>query len=191
MQRPAKPSMPVRFRPTPFPQIVTVCVARDRARYMEQSHAAKRRRPTYAYSSLTVVPADLRPHIHRREIVRTLETSNLRDAQLRAAQLGRHVASLFSRLRREAALMAREQRLVVTISDSLPGRLQQRSGESLQMASPEIAPRSAESLPVTATDAATLSVPEIPSTVHDIHAPQEGIHSWLSSSTSQQLLSGC
>jgi hypothetical protein len=53
--------------------------------------ALQRRRSTYAFASRTVVPIDLRPLVRRREIVRSLETSDLKDARLRAAQWEGHV----------------------------------------------------------------------------------------------------
>ena len=61
------------------------------------------------YTSRTVVPLDLRPLVRRREIVRSLETSDLKDARLRAAQWEGHVAGLFRRLRHSGRTMDREQ----------------------------------------------------------------------------------
>ena len=61
------------------------------------------------YASRTVVPLDLRPLVRRREIVRSLETSDLREARLRAAQWEGHVAGLFRRLMENGRTMDREQ----------------------------------------------------------------------------------
>jgi hypothetical protein len=61
------------------------------------------------YASRTVVPLDLRPLVRRREIVRSLETSDLKGARLRAAQWEGHVAGLFRRLRENGRAMDQEQ----------------------------------------------------------------------------------
>jgi integrase len=67
----------------------------------------QRRKTSYAYASRTVVPKDLRPLVQRREIVRSLETCDLRDARLRAAEYEGRVATLFRRLREGSHLMDR------------------------------------------------------------------------------------
>lgn len=61
------------------------------------------------YTSRVVVPLDLRPLVRRREIVRSLETSDHKEARLRAAQWEGHVAGLFRRLRENGRAMDREQ----------------------------------------------------------------------------------
>jgi hypothetical protein len=61
------------------------------------------------FASRTVVPADLRPLIQRREIVRTLPATGLRDARLRAAEWEGHVSALFRQLRQNGPMMDREQ----------------------------------------------------------------------------------
>jgi hypothetical protein len=71
--------------------------------------ALQRRRSTYAFASRTVVPIDLRPLVQRREIVRSLETSDLKEARSRAAQWEGHVAGLFRRLRHNGRAMDRGQ----------------------------------------------------------------------------------
>jgi hypothetical protein len=76
------------------------------------------------YSSRTVVPLDLRPLVRRREIVRSLETSDLKDARLRAAQWEGHVAGPFRRLRQNGRTMDQEQ-IDALVSQYLDAGLQE------------------------------------------------------------------
>jgi integrase len=76
------------------------------------------------YASRTVVPLDLRPLVGRREIVRSLETSDLKDARLRAAEWEGHVAGLFRQLRQNGRTMDREQ-IDALVSQYLDTELQE------------------------------------------------------------------
>jgi hypothetical protein len=71
--------------------------------------ALQRRRSSYSIASRIRVPNDLRQHIGRSEIVKSLKTTHATQARLRAAQWEGHIAALFSKLRHNAVHMNREQ----------------------------------------------------------------------------------
>lgn len=66
------------------------------------------RRPR-GFVSRTIVPRDLRPLVHRREIVRSLDTQSSREAHRRAAEFEGRVAALFRRLRHDGQTMDTDQ----------------------------------------------------------------------------------
>jgi hypothetical protein len=67
--------------------------------------ALQRRRPSYSIGSRIRVPSDLRPHIGKREIVRSLKTTDYKRARLLEQQWAGHVAALFNLLRPNHSMM--------------------------------------------------------------------------------------
>jgi hypothetical protein len=86
--------------------------------------ALQRRRSTYHIASRVRVPKDLRHHVGRSEIVKSLKTTSANQARLRAAQWDGHVAALFSRLRQNGAVMNREP-IGALVSPYLEAELQE------------------------------------------------------------------
>jgi hypothetical protein len=70
--------------------------------------ALQRRRRSYSIASRIRVPSDLRPHIGRRDVVKSLKTTDSSAARLKGAQWEGH-AALFARLRQNSAMMNPEQ----------------------------------------------------------------------------------
>jgi len=61
------------------------------------------------YYSRLNVPSDLKPFLNKREVVRSLNTSSYRDANLLAVRWEAHIADLFTHLRQNAHAMTKQQ----------------------------------------------------------------------------------
>ena len=61
------------------------------------------------YYSRVRIPADLRQHINKSELVKSLQTTRYRVAKVRAARWESHVSDLFVHLRRNARGMTKQQ----------------------------------------------------------------------------------
>ena len=61
------------------------------------------------YYSRVRIPVDLRQHINKSELVKSLQTTRYRVAKVRAARWESHVSDLFVHLRRTARGMTKQQ----------------------------------------------------------------------------------
>src|SRR5262249_21151184 len=77
-----------------------------------------------SFHSRVSVPAQLRPLIRRREVVRSLQTNDRTEARLRASQWETSVYKLFAHLRRTARYMDRDQ-IDALVNQTLEAELHQ------------------------------------------------------------------